>query len=90
MALLSPMKEEAAVLFLAERFSVVRIYLLMIWKRLLHRVMMLILMEGNAIVINKWRVTIRRLGSRNQRGIFSSDLNNNPLVFKPISVLNYV
>lgn len=47
-------------------------------------------MEGNAIVINKWRVTIRHLGSRKHRGIFSSDLNNNPLVFKPISVINYV
>lgn len=53
--------------------------------------MMLILMEGNTAIINKWQVTIRYLESRNHHIIFSSDLNNNnPLVCKAVNVLNYV
>lgn len=37
---------------------------------------------------NKWQDTIRHLEYRNHHIIFSCDLNNNPLVFKLINVLN--
>lgn len=52
--------------------------------------MMLILMKGNIVEINKWQVTIKHLESRNHHIVFSSDLNNNPLVFKAVNVLSYV
>lgn len=51
---------------------------------------MLILMKENIVVINKWQVTIKHLESRNHHIGFSSNLNNNPLVFKAVNVLDYV
>jgi len=36
------------------------------------------------------KITIRQLESRNHGIIFHSDLSNNPLLLKPINILNYV